>query len=115
MHSDQIDVVRRFIAAIDLGQTYSGYAFSFQYEPNSIPNSIYTCEWQNDSLISNKAPTSVLLNKNKKFLAFGYNAESRYAISLENNTDEEDSGDEMDVLHFFRRFTMEFHNEVYAI
>lgn len=115
LHSDKIDVVRRFIAAIELGKTYSGYAFSFQYEPNSIPNSIYTSAWWKGSLLSNKNPTSVLWTKKKEFLAFGYYAELLYAISLDSNTDDEDSEDEMDVLHFFRRFTMAFQNEVNAI
>lgn len=104
---DTIDAAKLFVAAIDFGTTYSGYAFSTKSQPNSI----YTCDWKKSSLLSYKAPTSVLLNHNKEFLAFGYDAESRYMSSLENDSDDDDSGEEKDAVYYFRRFKMALHNE----
>ncbi|VDI13472.1 Hypothetical predicted protein [Mytilus galloprovincialis] len=99
-----MDEATLFVAAIDIGTTYSGYAFSTKSQPENI----YTCDWKNTTLISNKAPTSLLLNNRKQFLAFGYDAEAKYTESLENDSDDEE---EKDKLLFFRRFKMILHNK----
>ncbi|XP_063413738.1 heat shock 70 kDa protein 12B-like isoform X2 [Mytilus trossulus] len=104
---DTLDAAKLFVAAIDFGTTYSGYAFSTKSQPNSI----YTCDWRRSSLLSNKAPTSVLLNHKKEFLAFGYDAETKYMSYLENESDDEDSEEEKEAVYYFRRFKMALHNQ----
>lgn len=59
-----------------------------------------------------KAPTSVLLDNEKNFVAFGFDAETKYLESLENeDSDDEDSGHK-DQFHYFNRFKMMLHNQV---
>jgi hypothetical protein len=63
------------VAAINFGTTFSGYAFSFRTDYQSDPMHIsVNQQWTagSRSLISVKAPTVVLLDKYKHFLAFGY-------------------------------------------
>ncbi|XP_063413407.1 heat shock 70 kDa protein 12A-like [Mytilus trossulus] len=111
LYGHQHKPIRRyklFVVAIDFGTTYSGYAFSTKSQPNSI----YTCDWRRSSLLSYKAPTSVLLNHKKEFLAFGYDAETKYMSSLENDSDDEDSEEAKEaVYYYFRRFKMALYNE----
>lgn len=97
-----------FVAAIDFGSNYTGYAFSNVNQPDCI----YTFDWKHNHLVSTKVPTAVLLNAKKEFLAFGYDAETKYMQSLEHDSDEEDSGEEKDVLYYFRKFNTIFHTEV---
>ncbi|XP_076071442.1 heat shock 70 kDa protein 12A-like isoform X1 [Mytilus galloprovincialis] len=107
--SEAIDAAKLFVAAIDFGTTYSGYAFSAK----STPNDIFTCSWQKSTLVSMKAPTSVLLDKENNFVAFGFDAETKYLESLENedsDSDDEDSGHK-DEFHYFNRFKMMLHNQ----
>ena len=87
------------VAAIDFGTTYSGYAFSFQ---NSW-SKVLTNNWQGGSLISHKAPTVLLLNREAEFVAFGYEAEDQYAHLTENGTHEE--------YYLFQRFKMILHQD----
>lgn len=65
------------VAAIDFGSIYSGYAFSFKSDPDSVH--INDC-WNSGAagLVSLKAPTCVLLNRAGKFDSFGYEAENKY-------------------------------------
>nr|XP_019921191.2 heat shock 70 kDa protein 12B [Crassostrea gigas] len=76
-------------AAIDFGTTYSGYAFSFEYDYKVDPLKISTNpNWVAGSrgLVSLKAPTCVLLSPNKEFITFGYEAEDLYAeLALDEN------------------------------
>jgi len=102
-NSEKIDAARLFVAAIDFGTTYSGYAFS----PKSDPHDIQTCKWQNGNFESSKAPTSVLIDLKKNFLAFGYEAENKF---IENA-----AKDEPDVLYYFKRFKMILHKQVCLI
>ncbi|XP_076071444.1 heat shock 70 kDa protein 12A-like isoform X2 [Mytilus galloprovincialis] len=107
--NEAIDAAKLFVAAIDFGTTYSGYAFSAK----STPNDIFTCSWQKSTLVSMKAPTSVLLDKENNFVAFGFDAETKYLESLENedsDSDDEDSGHK-DEFHYFNRFKMMLHNQ----
>ncbi|XP_076117897.1 heat shock 70 kDa protein 12A-like [Mytilus galloprovincialis] len=92
------------VAAIDFGTTFSGYAFSFKTDYENDPMKIsVNQQWTagSRSLISLKAPTVVLLDKSKQFLAFGYDAEDKYSEFA------------LDEVHhnfyYFRRFKMLLH------
>ncbi|CAC5422026.1 unnamed protein product [Mytilus coruscus] len=75
------------VAAIDIGNTYSGYAFSFGNEFVNDPCHIASIGWipASTKLITSKTPTSILLNQNKKFEAFGYEADDRYHALVDEN------------------------------
>lgn len=70
------------VAAIDFGTTYSGYAFSFRSNPDSIH--VNSC-WHagTGGLMSIKTPTCVLLKPDGEFDSFGYTAENRYYSLVE--------------------------------
>ncbi|VDI27951.1 Hypothetical predicted protein, partial [Mytilus galloprovincialis] len=96
------------VVAIDIGTTYSGYAFSLA---NSY-DCIRTCGWKRNNVISMKTPTSLLLDKHKLFMAFGYEAEDKYISTLatdysdsDSDSDDDDS-DSKDEYHYFNRFKM---------
>jgi len=87
-------------AAIDFGTTYSGYAYSLRDDPEKI----YTNKgWVTDQLISFKTSTCVLLDPQKQFHAFGYDAENKYVELAEN--------DKHQGWLLFRRFKMILHNK----
>ena len=66
---------RLFVAAIDFGTTYSGYAFSSKADWAKVQ----TPTWAGGNMMSFKAPTAVLLNSDKSFNCFGYEAETKYS------------------------------------
>ncbi|KAK3099979.1 hypothetical protein FSP39_012866 [Pinctada imbricata] len=90
---------RLFVAAIDFGTTFSGYAFSNKDDWRKV----HTNNWSGGSLISHKAPTALLLDNNKKFVAFGYEAEDKYSQLAQEEEHEE--------YYFFHRFKMVLHNK----
>ena len=65
------------VVAIDVGTTYSGYAFSFRNKPSEV----IVVNWENHANdgFSHKAPSALLLNQTYKFVAFGFEAEERYS------------------------------------
>lgn len=70
------------VVAIDVGTTYSGYAFSYR----SSPKEVFVNNWishAGDGL-SYKAPSSILLNKTYNFVAFGYDAEKKFSEIVQN-------------------------------
>lgn len=74
------------VVALDIGTAYSGYAFSTVEDFNADPLNIqYTQSWNagRKRLVSRKTPTCLLLNKNEKLVAFGYDAETAYAKMIE--------------------------------
>ena len=75
---------RLFVASIDFGTTYSGYAFSSKDEWERDPLKIHTNVWNSSNLMSAKTPTTLLLSPKKEFLAFGYDAENIYSESKDN-------------------------------
>lgn len=86
------------VAALDLGTKNSGYAFSLKSSPLNIR--VNEC-WDDGSRhsVSFKTPTCVLLDKNKEFKAFGFDAENEFAdICLD---------EEKDDYYFFRGFYMQ--------
>lgn len=100
------------VAAIDLGTTYSGYAFS---EKKSWID-VQCSQWCNGSIMSLKTPTVLLLNPDQSFLAFGYEAEN--LISEQIDDLDLDEGRKTlkynkDEYYYFHRFKMlVFENEV---
>ena len=91
--------------AIDFGTTYSGYAFSSRGDFKTDPTKIYANEdWPAGTKgFSKKTPTVLLLNPDKEFQAFGYDAEDIYnQLAAENEHKE---------WFYFRRFKMKLHGE----
>ena len=93
---DQYDVV----VAIDFGTSFSGFAFSFNHRDGS--DEIYmNRSWGSaQGYSTHKTPTCILLNREKKFVKFGFEAAEKYA-ELE---DAEDKS-----FYFFDRFKMMLH------
>lgn len=94
------------VVAIDFGTTYSGYAYSFRSDFMAHKmdhlNSIYTNKWNCGDLMSEKTPTTLLLDKNKKFVSFGYAAENDYSSMTEEERKEH---------YYFRRFKMTLYDK----
>lgn len=91
-----------FVVGIDFGTTYSGYAFASKDDFKADPPKISTNIWQGSKLLSLKAPTAVLLNKNQDFEAFGYEAEKKFSELL--------ADEEQDDYYYFHQFKMLLHN-----
>ena len=72
---------RLFVASIDFGTTYSGYAFSSEEEWERDTLKIHTNVWKSGRKTSAKTPTTLLLGPKRKFRAFGYDAEDEYSES----------------------------------
>lgn len=69
----------KYVVGVDIGATYSGYAFASRadIEIDRLQFSINT--WQGHSFSSMKCPTAVLLNRNEELEDFGYQAELKFA------------------------------------
>lgn len=93
------------VAALDLGTTWSGYAFSLRSHFEEDPLKIYCNQLSNagsGNTMRYKTPSCVLLDRNKELTTFGYDAESEFAAICLN-------GDQKDY-YFFRGFnTKVFH------
>lgn len=88
---------RLIVTAIDIGTTHSGYAFSFRSDWTRV----FTNEWKGQKIASYKVSTALLLNPDKSFNSFGYEAEETYAdIALYG----EDEGRSFKEYYFFHRF-----------
>ncbi|XP_061194704.1 heat shock 70 kDa protein 12A-like [Saccostrea echinata] len=90
-----------YVVAIDFGTTYSGYAFStranFLKGNEKNINEIYTVHWNAGELMSEKTPTTLLLDADQNFVSFGYDAENMYSRLPE---------EEKKKYFYFRRFKM---------
>ncbi|XP_078323145.1 heat shock 70 kDa protein 12A-like [Crassostrea virginica] len=84
------------VAGIDFGTTYSGYAYSFKSEWQKV----YINKWDGGKLMTYKTPTILLLNPDKSFNSFGYEAEKNYAEILEEGGEEGRTF--MDYFYFYR-------------
>ena len=92
------------VAAIDFGTTFSGYAFSFKNDPDDVR---MNKNWGAGlGFGSYKTPTCVLVDGRKKFVAFGYQAQSKFAALVE-----EDDQDHL----YFDKFKMKLHNNKVSI
>jgi hypothetical protein len=65
------------VAAIDFGTTYSGYAFSFTRDPDSI-HMMRKWEGGDPGVSNQKTPTTLLLKPNGDFHSFGFGARDFY-------------------------------------
>lgn len=65
------------IVAIDFGTMFSGYAFSFTRDPESI-HMMRKWEGGDPGINNQKAPTSILITPEGDFDSFGYAARDRY-------------------------------------
>lgn len=74
---------RLVVAAIDFGTFGSGFALCIYADYKRDPNKISVHTWNSGTAITNKAPTTVLINPNgKDCLSFGYDAEREF-VDLE--------------------------------
>ncbi|VDI64214.1 Hypothetical predicted protein, partial [Mytilus galloprovincialis] len=88
----------KLVAAIDFGTTFSGYAFSSKDDYKSNPLLVYAMVWPNEVYQSSKTSTTILLDADKKFHSFGFQAETDYA-----NLAQDDKHRDW---YYFRRFKM---------
>lgn len=77
------------VAAIDFGTTYSGYAFSW----SSDWRKVHIEENNSGNFMSSKTPTTLLLNPNKSFCAFGYGAENIFIEMTEDSKNSDSDSD----------------------
>ncbi|XP_076117417.1 heat shock 70 kDa protein 12A-like [Mytilus galloprovincialis] len=85
-------------AALDIGTTHSGYAYSTRNEYEKEQTNIHTNIWKGSSLCSFKAPTAVLLDSGQKLVAFGYEAENMYSELV--------ADEEHEDYYYFRKLMM---------
>ena len=92
------------VCAIDFQTTSSGFAYSPKVEYQYDPLNITVPSWDAPSSvqISYRAPTTLLLDKDQNFVAFGYEAENTYAELAE----DEENGD----YFYMRQFKMQLYN-----
>lgn len=99
------------IACIDIGTTFSGYAFALSKDLQEDRLAVHVNkEWisGNSKLITLKVPSSVLLTPEKRFHSFGYEAEWKYGQLA---ADKNHLG-----WYYFRKFKMTMmQNEVKSI
>ena len=93
-----------FVVAIDIGTTYSGYAFASKQDYTCDPRKYNTSAWQGSKLLSLKTSTTVLLDENKELVAFGYEAENQFSDLVSEN--------EHKTYFYFHQFKMLLHNKV---
>ncbi|XP_069130726.1 heat shock 70 kDa protein 12A-like [Argopecten irradians] len=103
-----------FVAAVDFGTTYSGYAFAatadLKKTNDNGPVPIKTNVWNagGRELLSSKAPTALLLKPDKTFQSFGYKAENDYSYLV--SEEEDDEGRSYKDYYYFHRFKMVLHD-----
>ena len=109
---------RPFVAAIDFGTTYSGFAFSQKFSWENVHFQICS----SGNFLSQKEPTVLLLNPNKSCKAFGYEAETTYMEMTKNRYSESDippeevPKEDWKKYYYFSRFKMLLYkNEVGVI
>ncbi len=88
------------VAAIDFGTTYSGYAFSFTRDPDSI-HMMRKWEGGDPGVSNQKTPTTLLLKPNSEFHSFGFGARDFYH-------DLEEA--EAKKWYYFEKFKMSLHS-----
>ncbi|XP_074593489.1 heat shock 70 kDa protein 12A-like isoform X2 [Brevipalpus obovatus] len=101
-HHDVRSVAYSVVVAIDFGTTYSGYAFSFTRDPDSIHMMRKWDDGGDPDTHSHKSPTILLLKPDKSFHSFGNAAREAYhALSPEEAAD----------WLYFEKFKMTLHTE----
>ena len=93
------------VAALEFGTTYSRFAFSTRHQFEKDPL-VFKCISMEITGVGSKwsshQKTCLLLDKEKKLVAFGYDAENRYPDLIMNK--------EQYDYYFFDRFTRSLHN-----
>ncbi|XP_052795502.1 heat shock 70 kDa protein 12A-like [Mya arenaria] len=106
MSSTWVD--KKAVVAIDFGTTFSGYAYSLSgdYGGDGKTEKIYTSLWHPGSGPGmTKTPTVLLLKPDKSFMAFGFDAETRFAELAEDDDIDESQ------YHYFKHFKMELYSD----
>ena len=93
------------VAAIDFGTTYSGYAFSFTRDPDSI-HMMRKWEGGDPGVSNQKTPTTLLLKPNGEFHSFGFGARDFYH-DLEEG--------EARKWYYFEKFKMSLHSSQVSV
>ncbi|OWF36337.1 heat shock 70 kDa protein 12A-like isoform X2 [Mizuhopecten yessoensis] len=90
------------VVAIDLGTSYSGYAFQTRADCIDHPTRIHAPHWYfgETQLVMNKTISSILFNPQGEFDSFGYEAERKFADLL---TDDGETEQESDVTNIYTR------------
>lgn len=93
------------VAAIDIGTTHSGWAFSLISDYERDPLRITSFTWPADFLkeIRIKTSTCILFDKNKQFHSFGNDAEEKYSGLVEEEEHQE--------WYFFKNFQTTLFNK----
>ncbi|XP_053402708.1 heat shock 70 kDa protein 12B-like [Mercenaria mercenaria] len=99
----------KLVCAIDIGTTYSSYAFQFKhdYSREDPVHKICAPQAWNDGKLqvaSMKTPTCLLLDNNGHVDSFGYEAERKFSDICED--EDQDPKD----WYFFKRFKMKLHD-----
>lgn len=94
-----------FVAAIDFGTTFSGYAFGNRNDYKDDPSKVAGCHWSTGSQpgLSLKTPSCILFDPEENFDSFGGEAEDKYTELAQ----EDEHGD----WYFFRRFKMQLYDK----
>ena len=74
---------RDVVVAIDFGTSASGFAFSFNHKDGSEEIYMNRAWGREQGYSTFKTPTCLLLNKQREFKKFGYEAAEKYAESEE--------------------------------
>ena len=91
------------VVAIDVGTTYSGFAFSF-LKDHGTKSIFINRDWINEQdFRSRKTPTSLLLKPDQSFDSFGYKAVEKYAQLQDQSSEKR--------YYFFQHFKMALHND----
>lgn len=95
------------VAAIDLGTSFSGYAFSTTADFRVNPLDVFTSQDWSNEVVSIKCPTCTLFDEYKKLKSFGYDAEDDYIdIVMEKRQNE---------YYFFKNFKMTLYTQEVVI
>ena len=87
------------VVAIDFGTTYSGFAYSLAESQSDIVIHKWNPISADKANTSLKTPTSLLLDRENNFMAFGYEAEDMYKEMAEDGKHED--------IRFFNHFKMQ--------
>lgn len=98
------------VAALDFGAIYSGCAFSWIYEWSKVVVNIS----MENGFTGPRVPTTLLLNSDQSFCAFGYKADDIYFKLTENDSEDEDdksSKQNCNDLYYFQKLTLCLNNQ----
>jgi hypothetical protein len=90
-----------FVAAIDLGTTYSGIGFSSRDAFTREPTNVWLKSWHG-TMVTYKSPTAILFD-HQKFDSFGFEAEDKYTELLLDGEAED--------WNYFTRFKMALYEQ----